>query len=78
MNKTDRKTNGFYVIMFTLEAYTLHYNTTIDGNFITSGGLVVKVKCLFSVQVDTNCYWNKHPQHHVIIVSTSTIIRPRI
>ena len=37
INTTDTKTNGFYVIMFTSEAYTLHYNTTIDGKLITAG-----------------------------------------
>ena len=31
IRKTDTTTNGFYVIMFTSEAYTLQDNTTIDG-----------------------------------------------
>ena len=31
INTTDTKTNGFYVIMLTSEAYTLQDNTTIDG-----------------------------------------------
>ena len=30
INTTDTETNGFYVIMFTLGAYTLKDNTTID------------------------------------------------
>ena len=37
INTTDTKTNVFYVIMFTLEAYTLQDNTTIDGQIITAG-----------------------------------------
>ena len=31
INTTDTSTNGFYGIMFTSGAYTLQYNTTIDG-----------------------------------------------
>ena len=31
INTTETATNKFYVIMFTLEAYILKYNTTIDG-----------------------------------------------
>ena len=37
INPTYTTTNGFYVIMFTSEAYTLQYNTTIYGLIITSG-----------------------------------------
>ena len=36
-NTTDTATNGFYVIMFTSEAYTLQYNTSIDREDITAG-----------------------------------------
>ena len=61
INTTDAEINGFYVIMFTSEAYTLQDNTTIDGKIITAGELVVKAKHLCSIQVNTNCYWNKHP-----------------
>ena len=45
------KNNGFYVIMFTSEAYKLQDNTTIDGQIITSGGLVVKAQYICSMQV---------------------------
>ena len=38
INTTDAETNGFYVIMFTSEAYTLQYNTKIDEKIITAGG----------------------------------------
>ena len=37
INTTDTATNGFYVIKFASEAYTLHDNTTIDGKIITDG-----------------------------------------
>ena len=30
------------------------------------------------MQVDTNCYWNQHPQQNFIIVPTRTIIHPRL
>ena len=30
------------------------------------------------MQVDTNWYWNKHPQNHVITVTTRTILHPRL
>ena len=39
----------FYVIMFTSEAYKLQDNTTIDGQIITSGELVVKAKYICSM-----------------------------
>ena len=35
INTNDTTTNGFYVIMFTSEAYSLQDNTTIDGQIIT-------------------------------------------
>ena len=37
---TDMATNGFYVLMFTSEAYTLKDNTKIDGKMITNDELV--------------------------------------
>ena len=37
INTTDTTTNGFYVIIFTSEAYTLQDNTTIDRQIITAG-----------------------------------------
>ena len=47
---------GFYVIMFTYEAYTLQDNATIDGQIIHARELIVKVRYFFSMQVDTNWY----------------------
>ena len=34
---TNTETNGFYVIMFTSESYTLHDKTKIYGRIITAG-----------------------------------------
>ena len=78
INTTDTETNGFYVIMFTLGAYTLKDNTTIDGQFITAGELVVKARYICSMQVYTNLYWNQHPQQHVITVPICTMIHPQL
>ena len=64
--------------MFTSEAYTLQENTTIDGQIITAGELVVKAQYLCSVQIETNWYWNQKPKHHVITVSTHTILHPQL
>ena len=64
--------------MFTSGAYTLQENTTIDGQIITAGELVVNEKYLCSMQVDTNWYLNQQSKHHVITVTTSTIIHPQL
>ena len=64
--------------MFTLEAYTLQYNTTIDGKIINAGELVVKSQYICYMQVDTNWYWNQHPQQHFITVPTRTILNPQL
>ena len=75
---TDTSTNGFYVIMFTSGAYTLQENTTIDGQILIAGELVVNAKYLCSMKVDTNWYWNQQSKHHVIIVPTRTILHPQL
>ena len=64
--------------MFTSGAYTLQENTTIDGQNITAGELVVKAQYLFSVQIDTNWYYNQQPKNHVITVPTCTILHPQL
>ena len=66
INTTETATNGFYVIILKSEAYTLQHNTTIYGQIITAGELVIKAQYLCSMQVATNWYWNQHPQKHVI------------
>ena len=42
----DIKSNGFYVIKFISEAYTLQNNATIDGQVISACKLVVKEQYL--------------------------------
>ena len=64
--------------MFTSGAYSLQENTTIDGQVITAGELVVNVKYLCSMQVDTYWYWNQQSKHHVTIVPTRTILHPQL
>ena len=61
MNTDDTTTNGLYVIQFISEEYTLQNNTTIDGQVISSGELVFKAQCIFSMQENTNFYWNQQP-----------------
>ena len=78
INTTDTSTNGFYVIMFTSGAYKLQENTTIDGQILIAGELVVNAKYLCSMQVDTNWYWNQQPKNHVITVPTCTILHPKL
>ena len=64
--------------MFTSVAYTLQENTSIDGQIITAGELVVKAQYICSVQIDTNWYWNQQPKHHFITVTTRTILHPQL
>ena len=78
INTTDTTTNGFYVVMFTSEAYTIQDSTTRDGKIITSGELLVKAQYLCSMQVDTNWYWNQHHKQNVITVPTRTILHPQL
>ena len=44
ININDTTTNGFYVIQFLSDAYTLKNNTTIDGQVISTCELVVKAQ----------------------------------
>ena len=53
---TQKKKDGFYVIISTPEAYKLQDNTTIDGTDTSAGKLVVKLQYLCSMQVDTNWF----------------------
>ena len=57
MNTRDTLTNEYYFIKFISEAYTLQNNTTIDGNFITAGGL----QYTSSTQGRNNWYWEQDP-----------------
>ena len=58
INTTDTTTNGFYVIIFTSEAYTLQDNTTFDGKIMTAGELVVKSQYICYMKIGTNWHWN--------------------
>ena len=78
INTTDTSTNGFYVIMFTSGAYTLQENTTIYGQIVNDGELVVKAEYLCSMLIYTNWYWNQQPKHRVITVPTRTILYPQL
>ena len=45
---------------------------------VTGGELVIIAQYLCYIKVDTNWYWNQHPQHHVITVPTHTILHSRL
>ena len=55
----DITKNGFYVIQFLSDSYTLQNNTTIDRQVISAVKLVVKVQYLFSMQENTNKFWKQ-------------------
>ena len=78
INTDDTTTNVFHVIQFLSEAYTEQNNTTIDGQAISAGELVVKSRYLFSMQENTNWYWKQQPLQHTTIVLTRTLIHPRL
>ena len=61
IDKADNKSNGFYVIQFLSEAYTLQNNTTIDVQVIYPSELVVKSQYLCSMQENTNWYLKQQP-----------------
>ena len=77
INTDETTTNGLYIIQFLSEAYTLQNNTTIDGQVISAGELVVKAQYLCSMQENTNCYWKQQPLQQTIIVPTHKILYPR-
>ena len=59
INTADTTPNGYYVIKFISEAYSLQKNTTIDGKIISVGELVVKAQYLCSTKENTNWYWEQ-------------------
>ena len=77
-NKYYTTPNGSYVIQFLWEAYTLQNNTTINGHYISAGELVIKAQYLCSIQENTNWYWKQQPLEQTIIVTTRTILQPRL
>ena len=50
INTADNTSNILYVIQFISESYMLKNNTTIYGQVIYAGELVVKEQYLFSMQ----------------------------
>ena len=38
--------------------------------------MFVKARYFCSIKLNTNWYWDQHPQHHVITVPTRTILNP--
>ena len=78
INTDDTRTHELYVIQFLSDVYTLQSNTSIDGQVISAGELVVKAKYLFSMQENTNFYWKLQPLQQTIMVSTHTIIHPHL
>ena len=78
INTYNTTTNGFYVIQLLSDAYTLKRNTTIDGQVIYDGELVVKAQYIFSMQENPNWYCKKQPLQQTIIVPTCTILHPRL
>ena len=55
---TDYSTkHWFYVIQFISEAYTLQNYTTIDGQVISAGVLVVKAQYLCLMHENIYWYW---------------------
>ena len=69
-------TNGYYVIKFISEAYTLQNNTTIHGQIISTGELVVRAQYLLSMQENNNWYWEQQLLQQTIIVPTRIILHP--
>ena len=53
-------------------------NSTIDGQVISDGKLVVKAQYLWSIQENTNWYCKQQPLQQHIIVPTLTITHPCI
>ena len=78
INTSYTTTNVFYVIQLISEAYTLQNNTKIDGHIISADELVVKVQYIFSMKENTNWYWKQQSLKQNVIVTTCTILHPRI
>ena len=56
INTYDTTTDGYYVIKFISESYTLQNNTTIYGKNIAASELVFKAQYIFAMQNNTNWY----------------------
>ena len=69
-------THIFYVIQYLPYEYTLKNNTTIDGQVISAGELVLKSQYIWSMKENTNWCWKQQPLEQTIIVPTRTILHP--
>ena len=68
IKKADTTTNRLYVIKFISEAYTIHNNTTMDGQIIYAGEFFVKAQYICSMKENPKCYWKQQSlQHHIIV-----------
>ena len=56
----------------------LQNNATIDGKIISASELVVEAQYLCSMQENTTWYWQEKPLQQNILVSTCTIVHPRL
>ena len=54
INTYDTTTNGFCVIRFLLEAYTMQNNTTVYGKVLSAGELVIKAQYICSMLLKIN------------------------
>ena len=53
-------------------------NTTIYGQVIYAGEIVVKAQYLCSIEEKTNWYWKQQPLQQTIIFLTRTILHTRL
>ena len=74
INTDETTTNGFYVIQFISEAYTLQNDTTIYGQVISAGESVVKAQYLCSMQEKPNWYWKHQPLQQTSIAPARKIL----
>ena len=63
INTDETKTNELYAIQFISDAYTLKNDTTIDGQVISAGKLVVKAQYLsqcnkIPIGIENNNHFN--------------------
>ena len=70
--------NGLYLIKFISETYTIQNNTTIDGQVIYAGELVVKAQYICLMQENTNWYWKQQLLQQTIMVPIITILHARL
>ena len=78
INTDDTTKNGLYVTKLISEAYTLQNNTTMYGQVISAGELVVNAQYLCYIQENTNWYWKQKPLKKTLIVPTRTLIHSRL